>query len=278
MTTPASEAFPVLMVGLPESGKSTYLGALFHLLRSGAGGRFQFAELPAERDYLIELETAWLTFAPLERSRFRGVKQVTMTLQVADPDESVRIDLPDLTGEDYMRAWESGDWLEDVKGVITRARAMLLFVRADLVVAPALIEVEVDRPLSEDAQPQKWNPSEAPTQAILCDLLEQIEDMRGGALPPIAVLVTAWDTVTEFKLSPTEWLAWQTPLLSQWLEARSGGARCRVFGVSAQGGDVSVDAIRNQLARDAGLRPIPPGGNTLMAPLEWLLETPREIR
>ena len=41
----------VLMVGLPETGKSTYLGALFNALKDDGSEGVRLHALPEERDY-----------------------------------------------------------------------------------------------------------------------------------------------------------------------------------------------------------------------------------
>jgi hypothetical protein len=266
----SAQSRSVVMVGLPASGKSTYLGALFHTLKSGADG-IQMDGLPVERDYLIELERDWLSMKPLGRSAHHGARNVELPLAVPDQGGSLTLSVPDVVGESYQQAWEHGYWDAAVRGYVETADALLLFVRANAVVPAELIEVR--RSASSSASKlAPWSPTQSPTQAILCDLLEQIGEMRGEGMLPLAVVVSAWDKVAELGLSPSHWLAWQLPLLTQWLSARTPAVMFRVFGVSAQGGDLEDESIRRQVAADAGHRPIPAGGSAIAAPLQWLLE------
>ncbi len=266
----SAQSRSIVMVGLPASGKSTYLGALFHTLKSGADG-IQMDGLPAERDYLIELERDWLSMKPLGRSAHHGARNVELPLVGSDQGGSLTLTVPDVVGESYQQAWEHGYWDTAVKAYVETSDALLLFVRANAVIPAELIEVRRSAP-SSARKLAPWSPAQSPTQAILCDLLEQIGEMRDGHLPPLAVVVSAWDKASEFGLSPSDWLGWQLPLLTQWIAARTPAVRFRTFGVSAQGGDLEDESVRRQVAVDAGQRPIPAGGNAITAPLRWLLE------
>jgi hypothetical protein len=268
-----SETWDLLMVGLPDSGKSTFLGALFHALKDREEDGLRLEGVPDERDYLIELENAWLSLQPVGRSSHQGPKNVELTLRDDRGDQSLSLVIPDIVGEDYEEAWEHGEWNEEVVRRLTSTDGLLLFVRADDIREPVLLDVGV-KENADTSTPglNPWEPAAAPTQAKLCDLLEQITETRGGDTPPIAVVVAAWDTVAEVGLSPHAWLEWQTPLLWQWLSAQEPAVTYRVFGISAQGGDLRQEEVRTALAQNATRRPLPPGADALTTPLRWLLE------
>ena len=119
-------------------------------------------------------------------------------------------------------------------------------------------------------EPRKWQPKMGVTQAKLCDLVEQIVELRHGTLPPVAVVISAWDTVRE-ELTPEEWLPWRLPLLAQWLNATDVRCEHKLFGISAQGGDLGDHVVRAQLAKASRIGR-PGGVQRLMAPVQWLLD------
>jgi len=253
-------------MGLPSSGKSTFIAALYHKLRQPTGP-WRLTRLPDERDYLIDLEEQWLSLNPLGRSGHHGPKNVRLDI-VANTGE-FQLNIPDIVGEDYEIAWESGDWSEPVLGAIRESQGILLCVRSDTVTEATLIEVAPkEQPTTVEVR-KPWEAKDAPTQAILCDLLEQVREIRLGHLPPTAILVNAWDAVAEVGLTPDAWLAWQLPLLSQWLRSQPDVTH-RVFGISSQGGDVRKQEVQKELAQSPHERPIPKNGHDLTAPLEWL--------
>ncbi len=262
----------VLMVGLPSTGKSTYLGAMFNILKDDGTDGMRLEALPEERDYLVEIEHAWLSLKPLARSSLSGPRKVTLSLLLDEPVRSLSLNIPDVVGETYMHAYENGHWADGLHDLVDGASGLLVFIRADTITQPELISIGHPPQMADSSEPQPWQPEYSPTQAIICDLLEQIAALRGEVIPPIAILISAWDAVAEHGLTPDAWLQWQLPLLAQWLQARVPQIGTRVFGVSAQGGELDDDAVRQQLGQDATHRPVPPNGDTIIEPLRWLLE------
>jgi Double-GTPase 1 len=260
-----------LMVGLPGSGKSTYLGALYYLLRKKGDPRLALAELPEERDYAQELEETWLRFRPFERSKLPAPRPLDLRLigpEAGDFDFSI----PDITGESYDELWEHGVWRDPVKELAVKARGILLFVHPGNLIAPELIDVSVEQ-ADGNTTPTTWTPEGAPTQAVLCDVLESISVERNGQMPRLAVVVSAWDTIDDLGVGPDKWIELQTPLLWQWLTTRDEAFEFETFGVSAQGGDVRNEETRNELAKS----PDPlsrllngRGVNDLIEPLLWV--------
>jgi hypothetical protein len=260
------------MVGLPASGKSTYLGALYYLLRKGGDPRLSLVQLPEERDYAQELEETWLRFKPFERSNLPAPKPLDLELAEAQGDK-FEFSIPDVTGESYKELWEHGVWREPVRRLAIEAHGMLLFIHPGNLIAPDLIDVSVGS--AEQGRLSSWAPEDAPTQAMLCDVLESISEERGGQLPRTAVVVSAWDKMGDLGVDPRQWVELQTPLLWQWLASRGDRFAFEVFGISAQGGDVSNESIREELAKD----PDPlsrllrgSGANDLIDPLLWVCQ------
>jgi hypothetical protein len=264
----------VLMVGLPETGKSTYLGALFNTLKDEGSEDIRLQALPEERDYLMEIERSWLSLTPLARSSHQAPRKVEFSLILNDPQRFLTLQIPDVVGETYENAFEFGQWNEQLQAMLSDAGGLLLFIRADTITLPELIRIDQspDEQAGANSARQPWRAELSPTQAVMCDLLEQISALRDEEMPPLAILISAWDTVAHHGLTPPTWLAWQLPLLAQWLSAREPALNAQVFGVSAQGGALSEESVRQQLARNATHRPVPENGDMLTAPLRWLLE------
>jgi Double-GTPase 1 len=260
----------LIVVGLPESGKSTYLGALYYFLRKAVDPRLALRVEPEERDYLQELEDKWLRFQPFRRSTHPGTKPVDLSLKSSNLGE-LELSIPDISGETFDRLWENAIWPESVQEIAAEADGALIFLNPASLKPPDLIDVSTDVP--SEADPVLWNPEMAPTQAIVCDLLEALIMERKGDLPPVAVVVSAWDMAADLGIDPPKWLELHVPLLWQWLCAREGDFE--TFGISAQGGDVSTEESRLALAAD----PDPlnrirqgPGAHGLIDPILWLLD------
>jgi hypothetical protein len=260
------------MLGLPESGKSTYLGALYYLLRKGRDERLVLGAEPPEREYLQELEDRWLRYRPFERSQHPGARRVELELHGSETND-LALSMPDVTGEGYDHLWEDGLWSDQVRELARTADGMLLFIHPDKLKVPELINVN-EQPPAGGAEPVEWKPQMSPTQAVLCDLLEQINAQRPASVASLAIVVSAWDRAADLGIDPWRWVELQVPLLWQWLCAQEPPFEFRVFGISAEGGDVSDPAIKEQLAeREDPLARIleGPGADGLLDPLLWLL-------
>lgn len=258
----------LVMVGLTGSGKTTYLAGLFHSLKEAPSGELSLRHLPEEREYLLTLERRWLDLQPTRHSAHVGPKHVELPVRNAD-DRPFDLVLPDISGEEYKDAWENGSFSDEIAELLRESSGLLLFVHANNLSDPKLLDVSVNG-AQNDGRPEPWVPQMGVTQAVLCDLLEQIVELRGGEMPALAVLVSAWDTVDP-GLTPEEWLPWRLPLLEQWLTASDLDFPNKLFGISAQGGELSDPDIRKRLS--TAPRVGRPGGtHSLTTPLQWLLD------
>jgi hypothetical protein len=257
------------MVGLHDSGKTTYVAAAFHTLKVAARETLSLRELPEDREYLLDLEERWLNLEPVGHSARGAPRAIELPLQSSTLGE-VELTIPDVSGEHFDHAWESGEWDPEVLELVKAAAGIMLFVRANDVASPRLIEVGGHKPDEAQGGKRPWSPVMAPTQAKLVDLVEQIWELRGGVLPRLAVVIAAWDTVPE--IEPDDWLEWRVPLLAQWLTANTPEVEWRAFGVTAQGGELDAEGVERLQHQDRVERT--GGPDKLLAPLEWLLSGP----
>lgn len=157
-----------------------------------------------------------------------------------------QIVVPDVSGELWKRAVETGELPTQWMNELASASGALLFVRIgsdqnkaplDWVTAAKLLRMESAEPQTDDGQKR-----EIPTQVSLCELLHFMEQCLGTAngktRPRVAVLVTAWDYLDAERRAagPTAYLAAEYPLLAGRLKDVSK-FDIRVFGVSVVGGD-----------------------------------------
>ena len=112
----------------------------------------------------------------------------------------------------------------------------------------------------DDAADQtvEWDPVLAPTQVQLVELLQfAIERSRAKKPIRIAVIISAWDLVESAypdELGPLRWLAARLSYLDQFLRGNFEDIKFRVYGISAQGGDLRKDLKKLQEVRFASER------------------------
>jgi len=296
MTSRASIAtHKQLIIGLPETGKTTFLAALWHVVASReVSNSLRLTRLDGDRKHLNKIRKAWLEFREVGRTVQTTEQLVTMRLSVAGGTESVELIFPDMDGESFRQQWVDRKWTKEYDDLVSEADGILLFVHSMKAVGPDRIDPSIDEAVSvlgdeedlaEDATaidyeaslPQ-WNSKDAPTQVQLVELLQFIEHRRHDvSVLPIAVVVSAWDIIMTRYDSAEEWLSKRLPLLDQYLKANIERFPSRVYGISAQGAPLDGDVADLQRHEHQSDRIIVVGEgcepHDITAPVKWVMET-----
>jgi hypothetical protein len=261
----------IVAVGLPESGKTTFLAALWHLLTNKKVViRLSLEKLAAEEaQYLRAISTRWVQAKKQERTFHSGNKTVKLPLK-SECGEVFDLTFPDIAGEAFSEMWEMRECTTAVAKAL-RATGVLLFIHVDKIKPPGWIAddaaladglseapAEVDAnalpsapanvPADATTEAQgegqagatvKWKPESSPTQVQLVDMLRclQVPPLNVGPRK-LAVVLSAWDKVEDDEVSPERFLELHLPLLHQYLaHGLADGWSHRTFGVSAQGAE-----------------------------------------
>jgi hypothetical protein len=278
----------LMMAGFQASGKTTFLAALYEWAQAGVDGGLRLRHEPEDREYFFDISQQWLQLEELARTDIAAPRNTELPLLDAS-GFAFDLQIPDVVGEHFGQAWERDDWPEEVSQITLSADGLLLFIRGFDLKPPLRLppgesigdHLHSEEEAADSDSPHKeWDAAEAPTQTILADLLEGIRDRRESM--PIAVVISAWDRVLEeAEMTPDTWLRSNLPLLWQMLEGRSDEIPYRVFGISAQGGDLTQAEKHDELAqvRPPYKRIIVQEGETrtsdIGAPIIWLLEQSR---
>lgn len=243
MVEPKTQVVPISIVGLPESGKTTFLAALWELVNEKRVSKVLSLHSIGDNDYsyLRKIVRVWRSANEQVRTRLTGLGSVRMNLQDS-AGRVAQVVIPDVPGEEFRAMWEDrelGSWL----GSSLAIGNIMLLLNGDKVKAPAWVsERMVQRRAIGTAQVEPlakvWEPSFAPTQVQLVDLLQHISAPPVGAGGRrIAVMIGAWDKAEGEELTPDAFLLQKLPLLAQYLRAGRDGWSTRIYGLSAQGGE-----------------------------------------
>jgi len=280
----------ISVMGLPSSGKTTFLAALWHMVREvGANTVLSFDVLSqGNYEHLNVLAKRWRSGTIQQRTQVSGAKAVTMRLKDAD-DHKVEVSFPDLPGEDFSRMWERRELDKGMLETLT-ASSLVLMINGDTIKLPAwLVEWNMLQskmriaPSKNDAV--EWSADLAPTQVRIVDLLQML---MSGELNigrrRLAILISAWDKVEGDGLTPAEILESKLPLLNQYLRSGRDPWSWKVWGLSAQGGVyedpdkgesfAETDRLRD-LERPSDRIKVVDGGalcSDLTKPLKWLID------
>ncbi len=237
------EAVPVSIVGLPASGKTTFLAALWELVcEDRVAKALQFQSIgSSDQAYLRKIVEVWRSAKEQARTELTGTSSVSMTLADAS-GRVVRVTIPDVPGEAFRSMWEDRELDGTLLGTLGTGNILFL-LHGNKIKAPAWVtERAALRRATKAVKPetavQAWEPKFAPTQVQLVDLLQLIShEPVGRPGRKVAVVVSAWDKAEGEGLDPGKFLDAKLPMLSQYLAAGRDRWDHRVYGVSAQGGD-----------------------------------------
>lgn len=233
----------IVIIGLPGSGKTTFLAALWHLVTDHDGDTaLRFHKLSAgDRTHLNRIAARWREAKEQDRTGVAGHRLVSMNL-LDRKDKPVQVTFPDVPGEAYRRMWEDRDCDPEIADILN-AEGVLLFIHSDSIVFPSWVvdeaalakQLELEVP---DGQEVAWHPRLAPTQVQVVDLLQLLCEPPLGIGPRrLAIMLSAWDKAKGEGLAPREYLESRLPLLSQYLRQGANGWTWQIYGISAQGGD-----------------------------------------
>lgn len=244
------------IIGLPESGKTTFLAALWHIIDAGeVSTKLELDKLVGDHEYLNDIVDIWRKCLKVPRTS--GQKETNVSIHMHRPATNQRIVLgfPDLSGEAFDLQFASRHCSSEYVKNYENEGGILLFINAnraqdgmDIIDLAPILEGEEEAEETEAVK--KWSPKFVSQQARLVDLLQFLQR------PPferrrrrLVVAISAWDVVELPSLQPEIWLERECPFLYQYLAANSDSFEFRVFGVSAQGGDLpktDCDGTQNQ--------------------------------
>jgi hypothetical protein len=276
-----------MVFGFQASGKTTFAAALWHLLDSReVPTALQKGKHTGDFSYLEEIAQAWSEGWELDRTKTKQIEAIKINLLHAATKSEVALEFTDLSGETFESAFATRLCSPEFVEMAKRAEGLLLFVSASRVIdSVAILDVldpEEDTAEPEQVEDAKWDPSKTPLQVQLVDLLQSLRHPPFNKSPlKVAVIVSAWDLAKETATDADRWLAGRYPLLHQFLNNNEGIVDVRVYGVSAQGGQLSKKDTEPGKDRERLLSVTPPSKrieivgpgaaeHDLSRPLFWL--------
>lgn len=240
----------LIVCGLPESGKTTFLAALWHLVLSKEiSTKLSLSGLShGEYSYVTDIRDKWLKGRRQERNRpNRPVQTVGMDFAKSDGDV-VKVLFPDHSGEIYSQMWEARSCSNDLAEQFRNRSGVLLFINLNKIKIPRPLirDIEIKRALKQDLPKDEagvpWDAALSPDQVQLVDILQSLRHNGLNADDgKIAIFLSAWDLVEDQGLEPENLLSARMPLLNQYLEHGQHGWDVRIYGLSAQGTEYLSD-------------------------------------
>ena len=269
-----------MVLGLQSSGKTTFAAALWYILANGGvSTALKQGKHRGDYSYLDKIAESWENGYKVPRTEHYEQQAVEINLIDPGSEREVALRFTDLPGEGFERAFASRRLADPIAEALSDINGLMLFVsaahgkdnvsiidvvkglgvegdeeldiddddsdqasRGGVAVAhePSDVEDDSDQVGDKDSEAEViFQPGLTPRDVQLVDILESLQDRPvNGVFPRIAVIISAWDKVVRVK-DPGKWLATNMPLLNQYM--LNIGIPLRVYGVSAQGGEVPMN-------------------------------------
>ncbi len=283
MSNPAN----LLFIGLPGSGKTTFLAALWHVLSDRSSTTaLKLTKLSGDRTYLNQITKEWRECSQVPRTNLQTEQVVVLHLD-GEGFGTFDLSIPDLAGEAFKQQLTDRRISRHHDAFVQEATGVMLFLHPDVqkgtqLTAARQLEATItgsqkaEASSSSSSVPSAWSPEMLPHQAKLVELLQFLLERTQRKLR-VAVVVSAWDLVESLGKAPHAFISRELPLLQQFLEANDELLEHAVFGVSAQGGDITVASEKQSLLEfDDALKRIKvrqgeDTGQDITKPIAWLL-------
>jgi hypothetical protein len=268
-----TSSLSVSLLGRQNSGKTTFLGGLWILVKSTNGDtEYPSLELrgplPERTAYLDDAAHALLGAERVAHTHRDTGEEVDLAITLGDV--AVELDLVDISGETLEAALVTRRAPRVLLERIGSANSVLLFINVAEV--RQLFTIAQARRIEREAGSEPPDGVAAATQSdelpdddeirrlapTAIHLVELLQIVLGQSRPPlpVSVVLSAWDIVDPDAtpgLPPSEqpslWLRRYLPLLDQFLATNGDRIPSRIFGLSAQGGDYSDPERVERLAQ-----------------------------
>ena len=264
----------IVMLGGPETGKTSYAAVLYGGLVAEAYEQIKYVDLHDEVGVFSDDLDRLAERKSVVRSETNHAGRLGITVEHGDANHDFTI--PDRSGEALKESVNGRQWHAQLVAELKKAEGLMLFFSP----------LKVDRGLSTDAIaaeptadegdsiPKPWQESMMPTDVRTVDVLQELDQFPSPRPIPVAVVVSAWDLSKHEK--PRDWVARSIPLLDQFLKTHQEAFPSAIFGVSVQG---SAFAEGEEVAADepdpwdrASAVDADGAEVELCTPLSWILQ------
>tara|TARA_R110002073_G_scaffold61637_6_gene155016 strand:- start:2662 stop:3531 length:870 start_codon:yes stop_codon:yes gene_type:complete len=281
-----------MFVGLPASGKTTFLAALWYAVRSGdVNVALEATVLTKDRDYLNSISDMWAQGEKQNRTPVGEILEVTMHLKSRLTEAQSTLSIPDISGEMLLGHWSERTWSKQFHDIAIQSTSAILFLHPNGLYCPVSIadvngttaslgnDDDGDSTQESDPKHEPFDPLLVAQQVVLID---HLQCLLGAPVKheriKLSLVVSAWDEVPDQSQHPLHFAADSSPMLHQFLVANSDRIELRAFGVSAQGGNLDDETQRTELLLlDSPVERIKVFDgevttNDIAVPILWLME------
>lgn len=144
----------VIAMGLQKTGKTTFLAALWDVVRSGdVVGSLRMERTFGDMQYLNEIRNAWADCYEITRTGPASDKPVSMLLHDEKMNTSTELAWTDMLGESFERQWTERAWTRNYQALVDDAVGVVMFVHPKQLRESQLI-IDAQQAVKGVAQPK----------------------------------------------------------------------------------------------------------------------------
>ena len=270
-----SQAKKCLVVGLQDTGKSSYMAAFWVIERTGTSGHLlTINKRPDNTQYLDSIGNNWLDQEPVNRSS-NIETELEFSLKHKDTGSIIELAIPDFKGERYKLILQN-EVPSEIEKWLKESDMILFFLPPD---SEKKFNEELGvepRGDSERKHSPSFNVDEIEPWIQNIELLKYIHEVKGNI--KIAFCVSKWDLKMTKNTTVKTWI--EQDHLFFYTYVKHHFSNFKYFGVSAQGlnyeqrGELTEDKV-SELTDEGKRAYISSGTNKdydITKPLAWLLE------
>jgi hypothetical protein len=276
-----------IILGYPNSGKTTFLAAFWHILDAGEATSLVLEKTSGDMRYLNEIKNIWLRCEQVPRTLTSSEDMVEILVRESETDNSMALQLPDFSGETFQAMFADRQCDKRFLEILNQSDGILFFINADRTNDTMAV---ADHDFPEDGGAAEtdadatgfegltdFDPRLVAEQTRIIDTLQILHVSPFQTVHRrLVIAISAWDVVSSDGCSPEEWVARDMPMLSQYLANNDDVYEVRFCGMSAQGGNFDSETRDKLLAMNPADRVQCVWGgqfsSDITQPLMWLSE------
>lgn len=236
------------MVGMPGSGKTTYLAMLSNMLVDGSSDTKLYKkveDMPEGYEHFSEFGKQLLKCKELGRTHRLVYNKLRISLWDVSENEYL-LDVPDISGEVFRDLINDRRITQEIADRIRESDCLLFFINYKNMSWEKRIPLQKEDTSKKNIGTNKiealdlnLEDKREANQSEIVELLQTLLDLKLNR-PYIRFVLSAWDKVEDEKgtdILPSKFVEEMFPFLYQFVETNSKYLKVEYWGVSAQGGD-----------------------------------------
>ena len=235
------------IIGLPDSGKTSFIGALgYYLISNETNDSALCLDNINDMDYINQIAEQWAMCEKAIRTSETAFYNISLNLRIKETDSKINITMPDQSGETFRHIINRKVIDKERYKQLSGCEEILIFINPSRIKRDALIpDIPEEIRTETNAKVDMKSECHLNIQAEYVQMLQYLYYIRNSSTN-LKIIVSAWDMYLGYEL-PEKVLKDRVPLVWQFLYANEERFHCEYWGISAQGGDLNIEEEKQKL-------------------------------